>query len=88
MSRIGKLPITLPKGVEVKMEGNKVSVKGPNGQLEETFSPDIKIEIEDGTIKVERPNDEPRMRALHGTTRALINNMICLLYTSPSPRDS
>ena len=76
MSRIGKLPITLPKGVEVTMDGNKVSVKGPNGVLEETFSPEITIKLENGTITVERPNDEPRIRALHGTTRALINNMI------------
>ncbi len=76
MSRIGKLPITLPKGVEVTMDGNKVSVKGPNGVLEETFSPEITIKLDNGTITVERPNDEPRMRALHGTTRALINNMI------------
>ena len=76
MSRIGKLPITLPKGVEVTMDGNKVSVKGPNGVLEETFSPEITIKLDNGTITVERPNDEPRMRALHGTTRALLNNMI------------
>ena len=76
MSRIGKLPITLPKGVEVTMDGNKVSVKGPNGVLEETFSPEITIKLDNGTITVERPNDEPRIRALHGTTRALINNMI------------
>ncbi|HNW15059.1 MAG TPA: 50S ribosomal protein L6, partial [Anaerolineaceae bacterium] len=71
MSRIGKLPITLPKGVEVTMDGNKVSVKGPNGTLEETFSPEITIKLENGVITVERPNDEPRIRALHGTTRAL-----------------
>ena len=76
MSRIGKLPITLPKGVEVTMDGNKVSVTGPNGTLEETFSPEITIKLENGIITVERPNDEPRIRALHGTTRALLNNMI------------
>jgi large subunit ribosomal protein L6 len=76
MSRVGKMPITLPKGVEVKIEGNKVSVKGPKGELEETFSPEIKITMEDGTISVTRPNDQPRIRALHGTTRALLNNMI------------
>ena len=76
MSRIGKLPITLPKGVEVKMDGNKVSVKGPNGVLEETFSPEITIKLENGIITVERPSDEPRIRALHGTTRALLNNMV------------
>lgn len=76
MSRIGKMPITLPKGVEVKIEGQKVTVKGPKGQLEETFAPEIELKMEDGTITVSRPNDEPRIRALHGTTRALLNNMI------------
>lgn len=76
MSRVGKMPITLPKGVEVKIDGNKVSVKGPKGALEETFSPEINIEMEDGTITVTRPNDQPHVRALHGTTRALLNNMI------------
>lgn len=76
MSRIGKLPITLPKGVEVKIDGQKVSVKGPQGELSQEFSPEITIKMEDGTITVERPNDEPRIRALHGTTRALLNNMI------------
>jgi large subunit ribosomal protein L6 len=76
MSRIGKLPITLPKGVEVKIDGNKVHVKGPKGELEDTFSPKIEIKLEDGIITVSRPNDEPQVRALHGTTRALLNNMI------------
>lgn len=76
MSRIGKLPITLPKGVEVKIDGNKVHVKGPKGELDETFSPTIEIKLEDGIITVSRPNDEPQVRALHGTTRALLNNMI------------
>ena len=76
MSRIGKLPITLPKGVDVKIDGHKVSVKGPKGQLEDTFSDLIDIKMEDGVITVSRPNDEPRVRALHGTTRALINNMV------------
>ncbi len=76
MSRIGKLPITLPKGVEVKIDGNKVAVKGPKGELEETFSPEINISMEDGVITVTRPNDQPHIRALHGTTRALLNNMV------------
>jgi large subunit ribosomal protein L6 len=62
--------------VEVKIDGQKVSVKGPKGQLEETFSPEIELKLEDGVITVSRPNDEPRIRALHGTTRALLNNMI------------
>ena len=76
MSRIGKLPIAIPTGVEVKIEGNTVSVKGPLGHLEETFSPEIGIKLEDGHLIIERPNDEPRVRALHGTTRALLNNMV------------
>ena len=76
MSRIGKLPIAIPTGVEVKIEGSTVSVKGPLGHLEETFSPEIGIKLEDGHLIIERPNDEPRVRALHGTTRALLNNMV------------
>ncbi|HNY84285.1 MAG TPA: 50S ribosomal protein L6 [Anaerolineaceae bacterium] len=76
MSRIGKLPITLPKGVEVKIDGQQVTVKGPKGTLTRSFSPEIAIKIDNGMIHVERPNDEPRIRALHGTTRALLNNMI------------
>ena len=76
MSRIGKLPIAIPAGVEVKIDGNTVSVKGPLGHLEETFSPEIGIKLEDGHLIIERPNDEPRVRALHGTTRALLNNMV------------
>lgn len=76
MSQIGKLPIAIPAGVEVKIEGNTVSVKGPLGHLEETFSPEIGIKLEDGHLIIERPNDEPRVRALHGTTRALLNNMV------------
>lgn len=76
MSRIGKLPIAIPAGVEVKIEGSTVSVKGPLGHLEETFSPEIGIKLEDGHLIIERPNDEPRVRALHGTTRALLNNMV------------
>jgi len=76
MSRIGKLPITLSKGVEIKIDGNKVHVKGPKGELEDTFSPHIGITMDNGTITVTRPNDQPQIRALHGTTRALLNNMI------------
>lgn len=76
MSRIGKLPIVVPQGVDVKVEGSYVHVKGPNGELEWTFSPDIAIKLDDGKVIVERPSDQPRHRALHGTTRALINNMI------------
>jgi ribosomal protein L6, bacterial type len=76
MSRIGRLPIAIPAGVEVKIEGNKVSVKGPLGLMEQDFSSEIGIKLEDGHLIIERPNDQPRIRALHGTTRALLNNMV------------
>ncbi len=76
MSRVGSLPIEVPAGVEVKIDGTYVHVKGPKGELEWTFSPSMTIKKEDGMIIVERPNDEPMHRALHGTTRSLINNMV------------
>ena len=76
MSRIGNKPITVPEGVEVKLEGNHLTVKGPKGSLERDIHNNIKVSIEDKIIKVERPNDEPQNRSLHGLTRTLINNMI------------
>jgi large subunit ribosomal protein L6 len=76
VSRVGSLPIEVPAGVEVKIEGSFVHVKGPKGELEWTFSPDMTIKKEDGMIVVERPNDEQEQRAMHGTTRSLINNMV------------
>ncbi len=77
MSRIGKKPVPIPQGVEVNIgENNHVTVKGPLGSIEYTFHPSMKIIKEDNQIKVERPSDEPFMRALHGTTRALIANMV------------
>ena len=76
MSRVGRLPIDVPAGVEVKIDGSYVHVKGPKGELEWTFSPDITIKQEDGVIFVDRPSDQPLHRALHGTTRALLNNMV------------
>ena len=76
MSRIGNKPITVPDGVEVKLEGNHITVKGPKGTLERDIHNNIKVSIEDKTVKVERPNDEPANRSLHGLTRTLINNMI------------
>ena len=88
MSRVGNKPIILPKGVEVKREGNLFTVKGPKGTLTREFSDVIKINVLENEITFERPNDEPKVRALHGTTRANLHNMVCLLYTSPSPRDS
>jgi large subunit ribosomal protein L6 len=76
MSRIGKLPIALPKGVEVKMDGGKVSVKGPLGQLDQAIKADIELSVEDGNVVLTRKNEEKQTRALHGLYRALINNMV------------
>ncbi|WP_293445677.1 50S ribosomal protein L6 [Persephonella sp.] len=77
MSRIGKKPIDIPNGVEIKIENNNhVVVKGPKGQLENDFNPDLSIKIEDNQVKIERPNDSAFMRAIHGTTRALLANMV------------
>ncbi len=77
MSRIGKSPITLPKGVELKVEaGNRVSVKGPKGELSEKIDSDMKVKIDGSTVVVERPTDQKRHKALHGLYRTLINNMV------------
>ena len=76
MSRIGNSPITIPDGVEVNIQGNHVSVKGPKGTLERTVSEKLSISIEEGKVIVKRPNDETEMKSLHGLTRTLINNMI------------
>ena len=76
MSRIGKHPITVPAGVDVKIDGNTVTVKGPKGTLTKEFKPSMKITADAGVIKVERPDDEAQNRALHGLTRTLINNMV------------
>lgn len=76
MSRIGKKPVTLPTKVEIKIDEQNVTVKGPKGQLSHTVHPDISVKIEDGQLLVARPNDERRVRALHGLTRALLANMV------------
>lgn len=76
MSRIGRLPVTIPEGVEVKIKGNYVHVKGPKGELEHFFPADMKITQKEGEIIVTRPSDEKSHRAFHGMTRSLINNMI------------
>lgn len=76
MSRIGNKPIEVPANVEVKLEGQKVTVKGPKGTLEREIHPKMKVTLENNVIKVERPDDEPVNRSLHGLTRTLINNMI------------
>jgi len=76
MSRIGKQPVTLPKGVQVDIQGTTVKVKGPKGELARTFPEQIGVEMANGQVVVKRPSDVPSMRALHGTTRALIRNMV------------
>lgn len=77
MSRIGKLPITVPAGVDVKIgSDNEVTVKGPKGTLTRTLHKDMKITLEGGVITVTRPSDEKMHRSLHGLTRTLINNMV------------
>ncbi|WP_120003680.1 50S ribosomal protein L6 [Nesterenkonia muleiensis] len=76
MSRIGRLPITVPSGVEVTLDGREIRIKGSKGELSRTLAEGITVEIEDGTITVSRPNDEREARSLHGLTRSLINNMI------------
>jgi large subunit ribosomal protein L6 len=76
MSRIGRLPIPLPKGVKATINGSQVTVEGNKGKLERTFHPDITITQEDGELKVERPTDQRHHRSLHGLTRALLNNMV------------
>jgi large subunit ribosomal protein L6 len=76
MSRIGRLPITVPSGVEVKVDGNVVSVKGSKGELTHTVASPIQVSLEESTLTVSRPNDERESRSLHGLTRTLINNMI------------
>ena len=77
MSRIGRTPITIPAGVDVKIsESNLITVKGPKGTLERVINPEIKIDVEDATVNVTRPSDAPRFRSLHGLSRTLISNMV------------
>jgi len=76
MSRIGKLPVTLPEKVTVTQKDNVVTVKGPKGELSQEINPAITVEVKDGALTVSRPDDERQNRALHGLYRALINNMV------------
>ncbi len=77
MSRIGKLPITIPGGVNVSVSNNNiVTVKGPKGELNQTVDPDFKISIDGETLTIERPSEQKRHKSLHGLYRALINNMV------------
>jgi len=76
VSRIGKQPIPVPSGVEVKIDGSTVVVKGPKGELTQTFSDVLSIALEEGTVVVSRPDDGREARSLHGLTRTLISNMV------------
>ena len=76
MSRIGKHPVAVVKGVTASVEGNTVKVKGPKGELERTLHPDMKVTLSDNQIVVERPSDESNHKALHGLSRTLVANMI------------
>ncbi|MEK7786700.1 MAG: 50S ribosomal protein L6 [Chloroflexota bacterium] len=76
MSRIGRKPVPVPKGVTVTVNGNEVKVKGPKGELARMFREEVSIKQEDGTLHVERHGDERQVRALHGLSRALLNNMV------------
>jgi large subunit ribosomal protein L6 len=76
VSRIGRLPVEIPGGVQVDLKGSHVIVKGPKGELQRTFSPSIGIAMEDNQLVITRKSDHPSERALHGTTRAVLANMI------------
>ena len=81
MSRVGRLPVAVPSGVQVNIQGLNVTVKGPKGQLARTFAPGVTVEMEEGRVVVQRESEAPSVRALHGTTRALINNMVTGVHT-------
>lgn len=76
MSRIGRLPIEIPNGVQVNLNGNDVEVKGPKGTMKRSFSKTVSISLENGKLVVERRSDEKNIRALHGTTRTVLHNMV------------
>lgn len=76
MSRIGKMPVDTPKGVEAKIDGQRLTVKGPKGSLELDVHPEMTVVVDDGQIRVERPSDSKSHRALHGLSRSLIANMV------------
>lgn len=76
MSRVGNRPISVPKGVEVSIKGNEVTVKGPKGQLSHSFPEEMSIALKDGILTVSRPSDNKRHRSLHGFTRSILANMV------------
>ncbi len=76
MSRVGRQPVPIPDGVTVEVDGSRVAVKGPKGELSASFDPEMTIAVEDGEIRVTRPTDQARHRSIHGLTRSLIGNMV------------
>jgi large subunit ribosomal protein L6 len=76
MSRIGRLPVIIPSGVTVNIKDNRVTVKGPKGEISQSFDPGMTIKLEEGKLIVSRGNDSKQAKALHGLTRALLNNMV------------
>jgi len=76
VSRVGRMPVVLPAGVDVKIKGNYISVKGPKGELKHVFPANVSFSMENGEIVVERASDERQDRAMHGTARAILNNMV------------
>jgi large subunit ribosomal protein L6 len=76
MSRIGKKPVTLPKGVNLELQGQTVAVKGPRGELRRTLHPEMQLAFENGVLTVARPSEDKRHKALHGLTRTLVQNMV------------
>jgi large subunit ribosomal protein L6 len=76
VSRIGRLPIPVPAGVDITIDGQRVTVKGPRGELSREIAPELRLVREDGVLRVERPEDDKRSRALHGLTRTLVANMV------------
>ena len=76
MSRVGRNPVEIPKGVDVEVKGSSVRVKGPKGEMQRTFPSSMMISLDEGKVVVQRPSDEAQQRALHGLTRSLINNMV------------
>jgi len=81
MSRIGRLPISLPKGVQVNIDGQSVTVKGPKGEIRRDFDPRMQIVLQEGQLMVTRPSDHGPVRSLHGLTRALLANMVAGVFT-------
>jgi large subunit ribosomal protein L6 len=86
MSRIGRMPVAIPEGVTVNVDGNAVTVKGPRGELHRAFRPEMSIALESGEVRVTRPADDKRHRSLHGLTRSLIHNMVAGVTTGFSKR--